>query len=105
MNPKYSIGEVVILQSVTYPEFNGEHTVRCVLSPETEYHCRVSNKDLRNINRRTSYILEDICQRYDEDYKVVREINWSESALRKKHQRGDYSFSELISTLKIGEKA
>lgn len=104
-NPKFFPGEVVILQSVKYPEFNGEHIVRRIMKDGDEYKCRHSGKTL--VNRTSSpilYILEDILTAKSEKGSIV-EIGWKESALRKKHIPGEMSFTELMSKLTIKEGA
>ena len=78
MRPKYELGEVVLLQSVNLPQYNGEHTV-------------------------TSVVLDDdvgFC--YELDFKHgLKEYteHWEERALRKKHTPGEMTFDNLMASL------
>lgn len=93
MHPKFVEGEVVLLQSVEQPECNGEYTVHAVRLPLTRYKCRVSGVVRTRIDPSIGYIL---------DGPIVidgNEVAWNESALRKKHQPGDMSFDDLMSSL------
>ena len=87
MNPLFSVGEVVILQSVNWPECNGDATVM-------EH---VANGDLSaygKINRSGYYAYRlDVIASNGNPW-------WRQSALRKKHQPGEQSFTELMQTLK-----
>lgn len=103
--PKFFPGEVVILQSVKYPEFNGEHIVRRIMKDDDEYKCRHSGKILVNgTSSPILYILEDILTAKSEKGSIV-EIGWEESALRKKHIPGEMSFTELMTALTVTEGA
>ena len=44
MNPKYSVGELVILQSKENPDCNGECTVLQVLQKGSVYKCRNTSR-------------------------------------------------------------
>lgn len=81
MTPKFSVGEVVILQSRKFPERNGEYEVVKVLPHGADHGFqRVSRGNF-------GYVLSG-----------GRNL-WAESALRKKHQPGDMSFTELMVNL------
>jgi hypothetical protein len=97
--PKFAIGEVVIVQCVSFPKYNGEHTVREILQEGSIYFDRIYNKPLRTVpldgfRHRASpfgYIMEDILRDTD-GYEVI----YDESVLRKKHQPGELSWEELL---------
>lgn len=80
MNPKFSVGEIVILQSKHYPALNGEYTVTQVIhEPNFDWDGNL----------------------VDYGYNLAGStISWAEHALRKRHQKGDMSFKELMSDLK-----
>lgn len=104
MNPKYSVGEVVILQSIDLPQYNGEYTILKIIEKDALFTCRISTEVFQAVGDGYSYIFEEVLTEAL-SYNFHKEINWCESALRKKHEGSNYSFSELMSTLKIGEKA
>lgn len=79
MRPKFEVGEEVILQSIDFPECNGEYSVQ-----EVSYFDAVG-----------------FCYRLDLDHKVVGRLDlWVESSLRKKHKPSRMSFDDLMSSLK-----
>jgi hypothetical protein len=81
MNPLFSVGEVVILQSVSEPDKNGEYTV---IGQYVGSHS----------------FTKEPCLVYELDMVASACTYWTESALRKKHQPGEQSFTELMQTLK-----
>ena len=94
--PKYSVGEVVILQSVSRPEMNGQYAVTQVVRAGGTY---------------TSQYLGGVHIALDKHNTASYELDgcdnvalWAERALRKKHQGSDDSFEEMVSKLKTGEK-
>lgn len=78
MTPKFSVGEVVILQSKEAPQCNGECTV-------LEVEC---------FGSWTGYVTTTPPPEGRDKAAL-----WCESALRKKHQPGDMSFTELMVNL------
>lgn len=99
MNPKFSVGEVVILQSKSLPNYNGEYTVKDIYGPKEYRACPVGSgvfgtDDTFTYNLGFSFEwLNGICD------------GWQESALRKNHEPSQQSFKELMSTLKSPQKA
>ena len=104
--PLFSVGEVVILQSVARPEINGEDTVIEVYKRGDLFEDRFTNlhHTLSDPNCMFSYRLKDNAGVSTNDCGIICEAPWNESALRKKHQPGEMSFMQLMSTLKIEEK-
>lgn len=103
--PKFSVGEVVILQSKSRPELNGEDVVKQLVLPGDKFLCRLSNEKVRYKGYTLGYILEStILEGKNTTGEFVVEIVWSESALRKKHQPGEMSFNELMNSLKYPVK-
>jgi hypothetical protein len=88
-NPKFAVGEVVILQSTEYPEFNGEHVVESIISPGER------GRDDYNGGKVFGYYLSPS--------HLVRESQgeamWSERVIRKRHQPGDYTWDGLKTVL------
>lgn len=97
MNPKFSEGELVILQSPRFPEHNGEYTVSKVWSnPDQTFNCRMTGTLLRvNLIESFSYHFEEPLG----DHKG-REICFTESSLKKKQEPGEMDYKELMQTLK-----
>lgn len=93
MNPKFSVGEVVILQSVDNPQCNGETTVLQVLNDGDRYICHVTGRRVRN-EAGLAYVL-------DVDILDATEtcMQWDECAIRKKHHPGEHSFTDLMAIL------
>jgi len=82
MNPKFIVGERVILQSISHPELNGEHTVEKVLSPNKHYKCSITGKIYLDKSEDNSF-------GYVLDLGLVdefsgTEMSWEEYALKKK---------------------
>lgn len=96
MQPKFKVGEVVILQSKTFPELNGEYVVAVIRENGQKYFDRVTGEfsECEFTLGHFGYVLED-CQ-----LKPSRkEHMWAESALRKKHERGEMDFTALMNSL------
>lgn len=96
MKPKFEVGEVVILQSITHPHYNGEYTVEAVIPTKGTYKCRLTNDKFTHSHKGYAYLL-------DSPLKVKAELPFEsavdEPALRKKHQPGEMSFTNLMSQL------
>lgn len=93
MTNKFNINELVILQSQSSPTKNGEYYVSDLkLVPA----CRVGE---------TNTILQNVYI-YELDGVESESGWWLETALRKKHEGSDFSFTELVNHLqtKIVEK-
>lgn len=102
MNAKFSVGEVVILQSRSRPECNGEYSVSAIVYGVSAYIDPHTGTLARCINRRNdiAYVLSDP-NLLASDGDGKQSATWLESALRKKHQPGELSYSELLETLSI----
>ena len=95
--PLYKVGERVGLVSRTFPERNGEYTVRQVLGKGDKFVCRLT-KDTHSWKfDRFAYILEEMCAFGSWKHEAV----WYESALRKLHKPSQFSFDELMEELKV----
>ena len=101
--PKFEVGEVVILQSVDNPEFNGEYSVHMIVSPGQVYIDPFHGTEWKDDGRGIGYILNDP-RLSDTDDGPLASITWSEDALRKKHLPGSLSFRDLVQTLKDPSK-
>lgn len=82
--PLFRVGEEVVLQSINYPELNGNAIVQKVDSGYEEG----SKKP---------------CYGYVLNIGNPLYPGWAESALRKKHKPSDHSFDSLIAELKSKE--
>jgi len=82
--PKFSVNELAILDSIHFPQDNGE-----VVIVNMEYKVILYNKTtMEPMPSGWVYVLEG------------KGGTWAEEALRKKFQKGDMSFKELMSDLK-----
>lgn len=96
MNPKFSVNEIVIVQSPHYPEYNGEYEVLEVFTPmQFQLYCK---GQFQSESKTFVYRLKD--------YQVVGKKNpqnkidcASEPSLRKKHQPTSLSFNQLMNVL------
>lgn len=98
MKSKFSVGEVVILYSADFPEYNGEYSVVGVTR-----HGSVYRGEIVNATDKTAYYYDlGFNTPYFRNFSV-----WNEECLRKRHQKGDMSFKELVKDLKtnIQERA
>jgi hypothetical protein len=95
MNPKFSVGEVVILQSETMPECNGEYSVLIVVTGKMSYECPVTGEIIISVADGIGYVLDG---GHTDDTGTC--CQWGEWALRKKHQPGEHSFTDLMASLK-----
>ena len=105
MKQLFEAGECVILQSLTHPELNGEYHVLDVVEYGDIYECRITGELINHkpfnedpfCYRLEEVVVEAFSTRYG---GVLVENTWSQTALRKKQQKGDISFKELMSDLK-----
>lgn len=98
MNPKYSVGELVLLQSRQYPEYGGEYYVDKILFKEERNTCRITGaRHFCNSDKYgpISYLLSEPHTSKDTE----REIFWAEVALRKKYEPSQMSFQSLIQSI------
>lgn len=90
----FKIGETIILQSINYPELNGEYTVEGIITAEEANIIYYKMFD------------EDYIGPYCYDigiYLPEEDIDcrhWEESALRKKYPPSKLSFQELMQECK-----
>ncbi len=87
--PKFQVGEVVILQSRSAPELNDEYPVLDVCLPGESRSVDGAMK--KNRTTHSVYLLE-----VDGPHGSKW---WAESALRKRHQPGEYSWQDLKTRL------
>lgn len=88
--PLFAVGEVVLLQSKDCPELNGEYDVLAALGTGEIFTCTVTGALIEKKSPGISYVLND--GQIDDDGLCIL---WHESALRKRHQPGEYSFDGL----------
>lgn len=96
MNPKYSVGESVILQSKSMPEYNGEYTVYKILEQHQKFTCRLTGEILSTYDEGLGYLL---CTPLKDKVEGFGETQWMESALRKRHEPSQMSFQSLIQAI------
>lgn len=91
MKPKFEVGEMVILQSRAFPEYNGEYPVIEIRRTRGA----VNAEGIHVFNGGFAYVLPVHHPEYE---------GWHELALRKKHLPGSLSFRDLMQTLKDPSK-
>lgn len=99
--PKFQEGEVVILQSASSPDLNGEVIIHKIIYDGMEHLDRVSGQTLlAPEGYGIGYLIDPVYfQSYDKVSGGLCEIVWNESALRKKHKGSDMNFQQLMSSL------
>lgn len=99
MNQLYSINEIVLRCATTYTDWNGEYKVVGVISAE-------EMKKLHPFMRVVDgwyYELEGFEAIWPRGDGEVTNHSW-EGFLRKRHTGSDFSFTELMNTLKLSTK-
>lgn len=100
--PKFKVGEEIILQSKNQPESNGEYTVIDVITDGKVFECRITGNKMRRTGRYgVGYMLDGAIAKGESGM----ETSWAESALRKKYPPSEYSYTELMDKLKEKEHA
>lgn len=98
----FSVGEEVILQSKDEPRYNGDgYTVDMVVHPGEDFRDPVNGIMYNNCTAGVVYIIQPyIIAEFEVDGGVLL---FKESSLRKKHQPGDMSFSDLMQKITCKE--
>lgn len=96
MNAKFSVGEVIILQSPNLSEYNGEYTIHAILPVNEDFKCRLTGRMI--------YTTEGLSYILDEPLADLHEIDgsetlWDPSSIRKKQEPGELSYTELMQSL------
>lgn len=101
-SPKFKVGEQVVLQSKTYPKFNGDYIVERILVAGASGICRISGERYHVTNKKTpyTYLLNTPLHNPTKPFEIV----WAETALSKKHKPSDQSFDQIMSSLKQPQK-
>lgn len=102
MNPKFSEGEIVILQSAAHPEYAGEYEVFKVLFYNDEFPDRLDDTVTLVCDGPVGYVFTEPLA----DLPTSTECIWAEYSLRKKHNPSSMSYQELMTNLstKIQER-
>lgn len=103
--PLFAVDEPVILQSVNYPQYNGEYVVDRVLEAGEIFIDRVCGEEGTASGEYSHYSYLLSGKHTDIIYDTVVEIHWAETALRKKHKPSEFgSFANLMNNLKLPQK-
>lgn len=100
--PLFEIGEEVILQSKTFPEYNAEYVVEEVIEKDQPVRCRLTGDRIYSSD---GYSYRFSIPLLHKHYTDGTECLMDESALRKKHKPSELSFQELVSSLNTPIKA
>lgn len=98
MNAKFSEGEVVILQSVNYPEYSGEYEIFKILGQGEEWEDRIDSEVILVCDDYIGYIFTTPLPSKDQDHSG--ECLWAESSLRKRQEPSELSYTEIMQTLR-----
>jgi hypothetical protein len=96
MNPKYSEGEIVILQSANFPEYSGEYEIFKVLFYNDEFPDRLDKTTTLVCDGPVAYVFTEPLA----DKSTSTECIWAEHSLRKRQQPGQMGYKELMTSLK-----
>jgi hypothetical protein len=96
MKPKYSEGEIVILQSANFPEYSGEYEVFKVLFYNDEFPDRLDKTVMIVCDGPIGYVLTEALA----DKLGTSEVIWAEHSLRKRQEPGQMGYKELMASLK-----
>lgn len=97
MSTKFSIGELVILQSKSMPQYNGEYTVESIIKKDEHHTCRLTQRNLVQSDD-FGYILSTPL--VDLISNNGSETFWCESALRKRQESSEFSYTQLMQSLR-----
>lgn len=101
--PKFSVGEEVILQSQNYSQYNGNYVVEEVIAPSQDYICRLTGRLLTNFSLEYNYKLSRI---FNVGHALGCEAIPRERRLRKKHKPSEFKdFTSLMNNLKLPQKS
>lgn len=96
MNPKFSEGEVVILQSTSHPEYSGEYEVFKILFYSDQFPDRLDETTMLVCDGPIGYVFTEPLV----DKPTSTECIWAEHSLRKRQEPGDMGYKELMTSLK-----
>lgn len=101
MIPKYSVGEVVIVQSPYHPEGNGEYEILDIFTYEQyQIYC---NGEFKSTEAYFIYKLEGYLIKGKKNPERSTDCV-SEPSLRKRHEPSQMSFQSLIQSINSPEK-
>ena len=102
--PLFKVGELVGLVSKYYPHLNGQYHVSAIIYSGEVYLDKFTGDTLwkctDNNPAAPAYLLDEL-EAAESDRT---EYKWDESALRKIHKVSDYSFDQLLTSLKQPSK-
>lgn len=98
MNNWFEVGEEVIIQSISNPQYNGESfIIKGILDKNDRYKDRL-NGTRYFMTDGPGFIMEQILE--DKTENDGREAVFCSSALRKKHKPSDESFQSIMQSIK-----
>lgn len=103
MSPKFSIDESVIRQAQNYPEGNGIYTITSIIT-KLEYEEMYPAPFGWNHLDEIYYGLEGFSVEVGKHTPPLICHHTAQGNLRKRHEKGEYSFDQLMNTLKSPEK-
>lgn len=98
-NPKFKVGETVILQSSTHPHFNGVYVVEELIPPDGKINCRITGDIHINDSGGCVYLLnKSFVIEKGKSEGIVEEHE-----LKKYYPPADDSFDGMMDKFKKGE--
>lgn len=97
-NPLYNVGDVVVLQSVSLPELNGNYLVRAVIGIFREHICAITGEEIvyeSDFDSPFGYLLDPPVL----SPETGREAAFEESALRRRYPPASESFKQIMNKL------
>lgn len=103
MKQLFEIGESVIRQTLHYPEGNGIYTITSIITKQEYEDLYPSPFGWRHQDE-IYYGLEGFSVEIGKDPVKIICHHTAQGNLRKRHEKGEMTFSELMSGLKIPQK-
>lgn len=99
MQQLFSLGESVIRQAQNYPEGNGEYTITSIITKQEYEELYPSPFGWAHLEE-IYYGLEGFSVEVGKHAPPLICHHTAQGNLRKRHEKGEYSFNQLMNTLK-----
>ena len=93
--PLYTVGDSVVLQSVSLPELNGNYRVRAVVKVFQDHICAITDEDViydSDFDSSFGYLLDPPAL----SPETGTEAAFSENSLRRRYSPSSESFKEMM---------
>ena len=103
MKQLFELGETVIRQAQNYPEGNGIYTITSIITKQEYEELYPHPFGWRHLDE-IYYGLEGFSVEIGKDPMKIICRHTAQGNLRKRHEKGDFSFTELLSGLKLPQQ-